>query len=102
MNRHHSGFVVAMITSLTVVALPTIVKPATLLAPDQVAQIITVRNVTEKDGTVKGELVNSSRQIVRDIELQILYSWRWKDEFQPGTDDPGRAVHLTLRNELPP
>ncbi|HEX7231553.1 MAG TPA: hypothetical protein VF452_14240 [Candidatus Binatia bacterium] len=102
MNKHHSGFVVAIIASLTLVLLPTIVKPATLLAPDQAAQIVTVRNVTEKDGTVKGELVNNSRQIVRDIELQILYSWRWKDEFHPGTDDPGRAVYLTINKELPP
>jgi hypothetical protein len=102
MNKHCSGLIVAIVASLTLVTLPTTVKPATLLGPDQVAQIVTVRNVTEKDGTVKGELVNNSRQTIRDIELQILYSWRWKDEFHPGTDDPGRAVYLTINKELPP
>jgi len=102
MNKHCSGLIVAIVASLTLLTLPTTVKPATLLAPDQAAQIVTARNVMEKDGTVKGELVNNSRQTVRDIELQILYSWRWKDEFHPGTDDPGRAVYVTINKELPP
>ena len=102
MNKHRSGLVVAIIASLTLATLPTTVKPATLLVPDQAAQTVTVRNVTEKDGTVKGDLVNNSRQTIRDIELQILYSWRWKDEFHPGTDDPGRAVYVTINKELPP
>jgi hypothetical protein len=34
--------------------------------------------------------------------LQILFSWRWKDEFHPGKDDPGRAAYLTIDREIPP
>jgi hypothetical protein len=99
MNKLCSSLFVAIIAFLT---LPTAAKPATLIAPEQATQIVTVRNVTEKNGEVRGELVNNSRQTVRDIELQILYSWRWKDEFHPGTDDPGRAVYLTIEKEIPP
>jgi hypothetical protein len=98
MNKLYSGLVLAIIAALI---LPTTTKPATLLGPDQAAQIVTVRNVTEKNGEVRGELVNNSRQTLRDIELQILYSWRWKDEFHPGVNDPGRAVYFTVNKELP-
>jgi hypothetical protein len=102
MNKLCSSFFVAIIAILTLTTLPTTAKSATLIQPDQAAQVVTVRNVTEKNGEVRGELVNNSRQTLRDIELQILYSWRWKDEFHPGTDDPGRAVYLTVNKELPP
>ncbi|HEY2920993.1 MAG TPA: hypothetical protein VGK77_18580 [Candidatus Binatia bacterium] len=102
MNKLCSSLVVAMIATLTLTTLPTTAKPATLLAPDQAAQIVTVRNVTERAGDVAGELVNNSKQTLRDIQLQILYSWRWKNEFHPGTDDPGKAVYITVSKEIPP
>jgi hypothetical protein len=102
MNKLCSSLVVATFVALTLANLPTTAKSATLIAPDQAAQIVTVRNVTEKDGEVAGELVNSSKQTLRDIQLQVLYSWRWKDEFHPGTDDPGRAVYITVDKDIPP
>ncbi|HEY2918947.1 MAG TPA: hypothetical protein VGK77_08140 [Candidatus Binatia bacterium] len=102
MNRLCSSLGVAIIAALTLASLLMPAKAATLIPADQAAQIVTVRNVTEKDREVAGELVNNSKQTLRDIELQILYSWRWKDEFHPGTDDPGRAVYLTVNKELPP
>jgi hypothetical protein len=102
MNRLCSSLVVATFVALTLASLPTTAKPATLIPADQAAQIVTLRNVTEKDGEVAGELVNSSKQTLRDIQLQILYSWRWKDEFHPGTDDPGRALYITVNKDIPP
>jgi hypothetical protein len=102
MNKLCSSLIIAIIAALTLTTLPTTAQPATLIGPDQAAQVVTVRNVTEKNGEVRGELVNNSRQTLRDIELQILYSWRWKNEFHPGTDDPGRAVYITVKKELPP
>jgi hypothetical protein len=80
----------------------TTAKAATLSLPDQAAQIVTVRNVTAEAGEVSAEVVNNSKQTLRDIQLQILYSWRWKDEFRPGTDDPGRAVYATIDKDIPP
>jgi hypothetical protein len=102
MNKLCSSLIIAIIAALTLTTLPTTAQPATLIGPDQAAQVVTVRNVTEKNGEVRGELVNNSRQTLRDIELQILYSWRWKNEFHPDTDDPGRAVYITVKKELPP
>jgi hypothetical protein len=76
--------------------------PVTLVAPEKAAQVVTLRNVTVKNGEVSGEVVNNSKNPIRDVELQILYSWRWKDEFRPGKDDPGMAVYHVIDKETPP
>jgi hypothetical protein len=47
-------------------------------------------------------VVNNSNATLRDVQLQIVYSWRWKNEFQPGKDDPGTARYFTLNQEIPP
>jgi hypothetical protein len=47
-------------------------------------------------------VVNNSKQTLRDVRLQILYSWRWKNEYQPGKDDPGKAIYHVLQQEIPP
>ena len=60
-------------------------------------------NVTSTEqGEVSGELVNYTKQTLREVRLQILYSWRWKDEHHPGRDDPGRAAYHLLDQEIPP
>jgi len=69
---------------------------------NQAAEIVSLKNMTVKDGEVVGEVVNNSKQTLRDVQLQILYSWRWKDEFHPGRDDPGRADYHTINQEIPP
>jgi hypothetical protein len=62
-----------------------------------------VRNVmSTEQGEVSGELVNYTKQTLREVRLQILYSWRWKDEHHPGKDDPGRAAYYLLDQEIPP
>ena len=55
-----------------------------------------------KDGEISGEVANTSKQTIRDVELRILYSWRWQNEFHPGKDDPGRAVYVTIDREIAP
>ena len=65
--------------------------------------VASVRNVTSTEqGEVSGELVNYTKQTLREVRLQILYSWRWKDEHHPGRDDPGRAAYHLLEQEIPP
>jgi hypothetical protein len=74
---------------------------ATLLTADRAAQVVSLRNVTTKDGDVTGEVVNHSKQTLREVQLQILYSWRWQDETHPGADDPGRAAYHMVGKEIP-
>lgn len=75
---------------------------ATLLSADNAAQVVVVRNVTVREGTVSGELVNKSSRSLRDVQLQIRYTWLWNDEFHPGKDDPGTSVYHTVEQEIAP
>jgi hypothetical protein len=76
---------------------------ATLRSAEAAGRVVNLRNViTTAAGKVSGEVVNSSNQTLRDVRLQILYSWRWKDEHRPGTDDPGKAIYHVLGQEIPP
>jgi uncharacterized cupredoxin-like copper-binding protein len=95
-------FAFISVIAICLTALPMTATSATLMLANQAAEIVSLRNVAVKDGEVAGEVVNNSKQTLRDVQLQILYSWRWKDEFHPGKDDPGRADFLTIDKEIPP
>jgi len=75
---------------------------ATVLSEEKISQIVMVRNVTVKDGAVSGEVVNTSRRTLREVQLLIPHSWLWKNEFQPGKDDPGTAAYYTVEKEIAP
>ncbi|HEU4345023.1 MAG TPA: hypothetical protein VFU31_26020 [Candidatus Binatia bacterium] len=86
-----------------VAGLPLRGHAATLLTQENASRVASLRNLKiGKDGEVSGEVVNHSKQTLRDVQLQILYSWRWKDEFRPGTSDPGTAAHYVIDKEIPP
>jgi hypothetical protein len=91
------GVIVICLTSLPVTA-----TSATPQIAEQADPVVVLRNVTVKDNEVAGEVVNNSKGALQDVQLRILYSWRWKDEFHPGKDDPGRAVFQTIDREIPP
>jgi hypothetical protein len=73
---------------------------AMLAAAEQAAQVVTIRNLTVKDGQVSGELVNNSSRTLRDVEVLIRYSWHWTNEFRPPRDDMGEAVYQTVAGEI--
>jgi hypothetical protein len=91
-----------MAASLMLGVQPGAAAAATLLPADKAGQVVTVRNVTVKDGVVSGEVVNKSQRTLREVQLLIRYSWLWKDEFQPGKDDPSMAVYHTVEKEIAP
>ena len=76
---------------------------ASLSSSEAAGRVVSLRNVMSTEaGEVSGEVVNNSKQTLRDVRLQILYSWRWKNEYQPGKDDPGKAIYHVLQQEIPP
>jgi hypothetical protein len=76
---------------------------ATLRSPEAAGRIVSVRNVMSTEaGKVSGEVVNTSKHTLRDVRLQMLYSWRWKVENRPGKDDPGMAIYHVLKQDIPP
>jgi hypothetical protein len=73
-----------------------------LRTPEEADRVASLRNVTSTpEGEVSGEIVNNSNHTVRDVRLQILYSWRWKNETRPGKDDPGTVNYHSLNQEIP-
>jgi hypothetical protein len=75
---------------------------AMLATAEQAAQVVTIRNLTVKDGQVSGELVNNSSRTLRDVQVLIRYSWLWTDEYHPLRDDIGEAVYYTVEGEIAP
>jgi hypothetical protein len=74
-----------------------------LLSREEVGRVASLQNVAStEEGEVSGDLVNHSKQTLREVRLQILYSWRWKNEHRPGKDDPGGATYYVLDKEIPP
>jgi hypothetical protein len=65
-------------------------------------QVLALEKIAISDGEVSGELVNRSSQGVHGVELQVLYSWRWNNDFHPGRDDPGRAEYFKIDKEISP
>jgi len=65
-------------------------------------QVLTMERIAITDGEVSGELVNRSSEGVYGVELQVLYSWRWNNDFHPGRDDPGRAEYFKIEKEISP
>jgi hypothetical protein len=86
---------------LCVSGLPLAASGATPQIAGTADAVAGLRNVTVNDGQVAGEVVNHSKTTLRDVQLRILYSWRWKNEFRPGKDDPGTAVFMTVDKEIP-
>lgn len=76
---------------------------ATLMAQEDVGKVASLRNIVVTEvGEVSGDVVNGTKNTVRDVQLQIVYSWRWKNESKPGKDDPGTARYYILGQEIPP
>jgi len=85
-----------------VVAIAATANDTMVVAGDEVGRFVTLRNVSIKNGEVSGEIVNNSRDTLRDVVLEIRYSWRWANEFHPGKDDPGRTVYYNAAKEIRP
>jgi hypothetical protein len=75
--------------------------PATLLSAEQAADVVAIRDLVIRDGEVSGDVVNKFQRLVREVQLQIRYTWLWNDDLHPGKDDPGRTVYYTVEKEIP-
>jgi hypothetical protein len=76
---------------------------ATLMLQEDVGRVASLRNVMSAEGgEVSGEVANNTKQTLRDVQLQIVYSWRWNNEYHPGKDDPGTARYYVLNQEISP
>ena len=75
---------------------------STVVRSSEAAQTIVINNLTVRDGSVSGTIVNKSSATVRDVALLLRQSWQWNDERHPGTDSPGRTLPFTLGGDVAP
>jgi len=69
---------------------------------DQAGSVLTIENLSVQDGAVSGAIRNKSPNTVRDVQLFIRYTFLWKNEFHPGTDNPSAAFYPTVSGEIAP
>jgi hypothetical protein len=89
---------------LSILILPVHGSAATaaVVPSSEASQQIVIQDVTAKDSSVAGTVVNNSSKTFRDVELLVRQEWLWNDELHPGTDSPGRTLPFTLRQDIAP
>ncbi|HEY6198986.1 MAG TPA: hypothetical protein VI231_10270 [Candidatus Binatia bacterium] len=97
-----SGKLLSAIFGALVLVSAVEIQAAEVTILDQPPQAVTVRNVKVQDGAVSGEVVNSSPNVIRDLQLLIRYTWLWKNEMKPGEDNRSDAVFYNVDGETPP
>jgi hypothetical protein len=102
MNKLFYALAIVVLAAPSVVSVTATANDTMVIAGNEVGRFVTLRNVSIRTGEVSGEVVNNSSDTLRDVVLEIRYSWRWADEFHPGKDDPGRTVYYTAAKEIPP
>lgn len=67
-----------------------------------VERILSVDKVSVTDTSVSGEVINHSKNAVRDVQLLIRYIWLWDNETKPGRNDPSVSFYYNLPGEILP
>ncbi len=73
----------------------------TVTTTEEISSIVTLRNVRVTPQSVSGVLVNHSPRALRDVRLMVRHAWLWRDERNPGHDNPGRTDTYVVPNEIP-
>lgn len=71
-----------------------------LVTPRDLAQILEVRDFRVEPTRVSATLVNHSPRALQNVRLLVRHQWLWRDERNPGTDNPGRSQVYTLPDEV--
>jgi hypothetical protein len=89
---------------LGILTLPLFGAPAraVVVPSSEAAQTLVINDLTLKDGSVSGTVVNKSPATLRGVELLLRQVWQWTDERHPGADSPGRTLPFTLRGDVAP
>jgi hypothetical protein len=103
-EKRSAGWICVSVLSafVTLVVQPYAALSATLASQEQASNVVSIRNVTVKDGAVSGEIVNKSSRTIRDVQLLIRYTWLWNNEMRPGQDELSDAVYHTVEGEIAP
>ncbi len=97
-----SAAVGALVCAAILLHAPTAVWPQSVKTQQDAERVLTIENLTIKDGVVAGEVRNRSARLLRGVELFIRYTWLWDDEMKPGKVDPGTSSYYSLQKDIAP
>jgi hypothetical protein len=68
----------------------------------QFQQQVSVADVHGDGTTLSGRVLNTGQMPIQDVQVLVHDSFRWANEFHPGSNDPGRATMVTVPGPIPP
>lgn len=63
---------------------------------------VEVSDTAIRDSGLQSVIRNKSEQRIDAVNLVVRYDWIWKDERNPGDNNPGWAEFITLNEDLQP
>lgn len=73
-----------------------------VVARGSVEDSVSITDLRTSDALVQGTLVNSSDTQVNDIHLLVNHSFLWKNERNPGRNNPSRTEYYRVVKPIPP
>lgn len=98
---HVTRWTIGVFAAAVVWAAPTVGQRARVTSPEDIATLLTVRDVRVEGDVVRATLVNHVPRRLADVRLLIRHAWLWNDERRPGRDNPGRTQLYTVPEEIP-
>jgi len=95
-------WIFAALLGILILPLHGATASAAVVSSSEAARTVVIKDLTVREGSVSGTIVNSSSATVRGVALMLRQMWLWNDDHHPGTDDPGRTLPLTFAADVGP
>lgn len=76
--------------------------PDRVIAPGSTEETVTLGNLKTSDQLITGTLTNNSNRQVEDVHLLVNHSFLWKNERNPGRNNPSRTEYYRVAKPIPP
>lgn len=73
-----------------------------LLSSTEAPSAVRVEAAAAADQAVSGTVQNATGATLTSVQLIVRHDWLWRNEENPGTDDPGWTDTLTINTAIPP
>ena len=93
-------WIFAALLGILILPLHGATATAAVVPSSEAARTILINDLTVREGSVSGAIVNKSSAPVRGVELPLRQVWLWNDERHPGTDSPGRTLPFTFAADV--
>ena len=77
-------------------------EPERVIEPGSAEDSVSITNVRASDTLVAGTLVNNSTRQVDEVHLLVNHMFLWKNERNPGKNNPGRTDYYRVVKPIPP